>query len=61
MSLDTTIFVTSFVLIGVSLLLQGAANSDRESTSAELFRTPELERLMAPALLFTNRVRVAHC
>lgn len=65
MSLETAIFVTTFALLGASLLLSSKRDTRRRTVArgrrgnaAELH---ELHELVRPALLFTTTARIAHC
>jgi hypothetical protein len=60
MSLETAIFVTTFALLGASLLLSG--KRDLQNTAERERRdAAELDALFRPVLLFTTTTPVAHC
>ena len=60
MTLETAIFVTTFALLGASLLLSG--KRDLRNTAAQARRDDaELDALFRPVLLFTLTAPVAHC
>jgi hypothetical protein len=60
MNLDTAILVTTFALLGVSLLLSGRKSS-RHTSVREHEESADLDALFRPVLLFTTTAPVAHC
>ena len=60
MRLETAILVTTFALMGASLLLSGK-REPRSTMARQLRDAAELEALVRPALLFATTAQVAHC
>jgi hypothetical protein len=60
MNLETAILVTTFALLGASLLLSGRKNP-RNTLRPEHGKDAELDALFRPVLLFTTTAPVAYC
>ncbi|MGZ3458748.1 MAG: hypothetical protein ACXU86_09600 [Archangium sp.] len=60
MRLETVILVTTFALLGASLLLSGK-REPRSPAARARGDAAELDALVRPALLFTTTAPVAHC
>jgi hypothetical protein len=60
MNLGTTLLVTTFALLGASLLLSGRKNP-HGTLRQEHRKDAELDALFRPVLLFTTTAPVAYC
>ncbi|HEX8822453.1 MAG TPA: hypothetical protein VF794_21180 [Archangium sp.] len=58
MSIETAIFVTTFVFMGAHLLLSGRRGN---RVTAEREHTAEIHEFVRPVLLFTVKAPVAMC
>ena len=58
MNLELAIYVTTFALIGASMLLK---RSPRSVAASERQHAEALDALVRPMLLFTTTAPVAHC
>jgi hypothetical protein len=61
MSLEISIYVTTFALIGASLLLGRKRHSSPTTAAAEVLPHPEIAELVRATLLFSRTVTMAHC
>lgn len=60
MNLELAIYVTTFAIIGASILLSGKRNP-RSAAARERQHAEALDTLVRPMLLFTTTAPVAHC
>jgi hypothetical protein len=60
MNLELAIYVTTFAIIGASLLISGK-RGPRSGAARERKHAEALDALVRPMLLFTTTAPVAHC
>lgn len=61
MSLETAVFVTTFVFLGAHLVLSGKRAGNQVSPAREREHVAEVHELVRPTLLFSTTVPVAMC
>jgi hypothetical protein len=61
MSLETAVFVTTFVFLGAHLVLSGRLGGNQPSPERKREHADKIVELVRPTLLFSNTVPVAMC